>query len=52
MLKRQNRLPSRAAPLQCMLSAHGHCRLITHLSLAYSENLDSDVVFGVKESLF
>lgn len=51
MLAAQGRHPYRPAHVHFMVAAPGHARLVTHLFLAGSEYLDSDVVFGVKESL-
>jgi hydroxyquinol 1,2-dioxygenase len=51
MLAAQGRHPYRPAHLHFMVTAPGHDKLVTHLFLSGSEYLDSDVVFGVKESL-
>ena len=41
----------RAAHLHFMISAPGHGRLVTQLFVTGDPYLDSDAVFGVKESL-
>jgi hydroxyquinol 1,2-dioxygenase len=41
----------RAAHLHFMISAPGHERLVTQLFVTGDQYLDSDAVFGVKESL-
>jgi len=51
MLKAQARHPYRPAHVHFMISAPGCETLVTHLFLADSEYLDSDVVFGVKDAL-
>jgi hydroxyquinol 1,2-dioxygenase len=51
MLRAQGRHPYRPAHVHFMVRAEGHRPLVTHLFLEGSEYLDSDVVFGVKESL-
>jgi hydroxyquinol 1,2-dioxygenase len=51
MLAAQGRHPYRPAHVHFMITAPGHQKLVTHLFLKGSEYLDSDVVFGVKESL-
>ncbi|MCO6056747.1 intradiol ring-cleavage dioxygenase [Pseudomonas sp. MOB-449] len=51
MLEAQGRHPYRPAHVHFMISAPGHETLVTHLFLADSDYLDSDVVFGVKDSL-
>jgi hydroxyquinol 1,2-dioxygenase len=51
MLEAQGRLPWRPAHVHFMIGAPGYEQLVTHLFVAGDEYLDSDVVFGVKESL-
>ena len=51
LLRALGRHPYRPAHLHFMISADGFRTLITHLFFAGDEYLDSDVVFGVKESL-
>jgi hydroxyquinol 1,2-dioxygenase len=51
MLQAQGRHPFRPAHVHFMIAASGHETLVTHLFLAESDYLDSDVVFGVKDSL-
>ncbi len=51
LLKATNRHPWRPAHLHFMISAAGHEQLVTHLFVAGGDYLDSDAVFGVKESL-
>ena len=51
MLSAQGRHPYRPAHVHFMVNAPGHRKLVTHLFLRGSEYLDSDVVFGVKDSL-
>jgi hydroxyquinol 1,2-dioxygenase len=51
MLGRMGRHPYRPAHMHMMLDAPGHERLITHLFVADSPYLDSDAVFGVRNSL-
>lgn len=51
MLRAQGRHPYRPAHVHFMVRAPGFRRLVTHLFLQGSDYLDSDVVFGVKESL-
>jgi len=51
MLKAQGRVPWRPAHVHFMIGAPGYEQLVTHLFVAGDEYLDSDVVFGVKESL-
>jgi hydroxyquinol 1,2-dioxygenase len=51
MLRRMGRHPNRPAHMHMLLDAPGHERLVTHLFVADSPYLDSDVVFGVRESL-
>ncbi len=51
MLNRMGRHPMRPGHIHMMVSAPGHHGITTHLFAAGSEYLDSDAVFGVKESL-
>jgi hydroxyquinol 1,2-dioxygenase len=51
MLQAQGRHPYRPEHIHFLITAGGHRKLVTHLFAAGDEYLDSDVVFGVKESL-
>jgi hydroxyquinol 1,2-dioxygenase len=51
MLEAQGRHPFRPAHVHFLISAPGCETLVTHLSLADDKCLNSDVVFGVKDSL-
>ena len=51
MLRRMGRHPNRPGHMHMMLNAPGHERLITHIFVADSPYLDSDAVFGVRNSL-
>ncbi len=51
MLEAQGRHPWRPAHLHFMISAPGVEQLVTHVFVAGDTYLDSDVVFGVKDSL-
>jgi hydroxyquinol 1,2-dioxygenase len=51
MLAAQGRHPWRPAHVHFMIDAPGHEKLVTHVFVAGDEYLDSDVVFGVKDSL-
>jgi len=51
MLKAQGRHPWRPAHVHFMIDAPGCEQLVTHLFVAGDQYLDSDVVFGVKDSL-
>lgn len=51
MLKAQGRHPWRPAHVHFMISAPGYEQLVTHVFVAGDQYLDSDVVFGVKDSL-
>jgi hydroxyquinol 1,2-dioxygenase len=51
MLAAQQRHPFRPAHVHFIISAPGMQTLVTHLFLHDSDYLESDVVFGVKESL-
>ncbi len=51
VLNRMGRHPMRPAHLHFMVSAPGYETLVTHLFVKGDPYLDSDVVFGVKDSL-
>jgi hydroxyquinol 1,2-dioxygenase len=51
MLRKMGRHPYRPGHLHLMVSAPGHQPVTTHLFVADSQYLDSDAVFGMKESL-
>lgn len=51
MLKAQGRHANRPAHVHFMIGAPGYQTLVTHLFIADSPYIDSDVVFGVKDSL-
>jgi hydroxyquinol 1,2-dioxygenase len=51
MLRAQGRHPYRPAHVHFMIEAPGYERLVTHVFAAGDTYLDSDVVFGVKNSL-
>ena len=51
MLRNMGRHPNRPGHMHTMLTAEGHEKLITHLFVADSPYLDSDAVFGVRNSL-
>jgi hydroxyquinol 1,2-dioxygenase len=51
MLKAQGRHPWRPAHVHFMIEAPGHRKLVTHVFVAGDQYLDSDAVFGVKDSL-
>ena len=51
MLLKMGRHPYRPGHMHTMLRAEGYAPLITHLFVSDSEYLDSDAVFGVRESL-
>jgi hydroxyquinol 1,2-dioxygenase len=51
MLHRMGRHPNRPGHMHMMLDAPGHERLITHIFVSDSPYLDSDAVFGVRDSL-
>jgi hydroxyquinol 1,2-dioxygenase len=51
MLRRMGRHPNRPGHMHTMLTAAGHEKLITHLFVSDSPFLDSDAVFGVRNSL-
>ena len=51
MLEAQGRHPWRPAHVHFMISAARHEKLVTHIFASGDQYLDSDVVFGVKDSL-
>ena len=51
MLEAQGRHPWRPAHVHFMIEAPGHEKLVTHVFVAGDTYLDSDSVFGVKDSL-
>jgi hydroxyquinol 1,2-dioxygenase len=51
MLKATKRHPYRPAHVHFMISAPGYEKLVTHIFVAGDRYLDSDAVFGVKQSL-
>ena len=51
MLRRMGRHPNRPGHMHMMLNAPGHERLTTHIFVKDSPYLDSDAVFGVRNSL-
>ena len=51
MLRRMGRHPNRPGHLHMMVRKEGHVPLTTHLFVANSPFLDSDAVFGVRDSL-
>ena len=51
MLRKMGRHPYRPGHIHMIVSAPGHMPVTTHLFVAGSEYLDSDAVFGMKESL-
>jgi hydroxyquinol 1,2-dioxygenase len=51
MLKAQGRHPYRPAHVHFMISAPGCQKLVTHVFADGDAYLDSDVVFGVKDSI-
>ncbi len=51
MLRQTGRHPNRPAHIHFWVQAEGYRQLITHLFVNDDQYLDSDVVFGVKESL-
>jgi hydroxyquinol 1,2-dioxygenase len=51
MLGKMGRHPFRPGHIHMIVSAEGHEPVTTHLFVADSEYLDSDAVFGMKESL-
>jgi len=51
MLRKMGRHPYRPGHIHMIVSAPGHAPVTTHLFVADSAYLDSDAVFGMKESL-
>ena len=51
MLEAQGRHPWRPAHVHFMIAAAGHRKLVTHVFVAGDPYLESDAVFGVKETL-
>jgi len=51
MLRKMGRHPNRPGHIHMIVSAPGHEPITTHLFVADSPYLDSDAVFGMKESL-
>lgn len=51
LLTATGRHPMRPAHIHFMISAPGYRRLVTHIFVAGDEYLESDAVFGVKDSL-
>jgi hydroxyquinol 1,2-dioxygenase len=51
MLRKMGRHPYRPGHIHMIVSAPGHLPVTTHLFVAGSKYLDSDAVFGMKESL-
>jgi hydroxyquinol 1,2-dioxygenase len=51
MLRKMGRHPYRPGHIHMIVSAAGHAPVTTHLFVADSQYLDSDAVFGMKESL-
>jgi len=51
MLRRMGRHPNRPGHMHMMLNAPGHERLITHIFVSDSPYIESDAVFGVRDSL-
>jgi hydroxyquinol 1,2-dioxygenase len=51
MLREMGRHPYRPGHIHMIVSAPGHLPVTTHLFVAGSDYLDSDAVFGMKESL-
>ncbi len=51
MLRKMGRHPFRPGHIHMIVSASGHFPVTTHLFVAGSQYLDSDAVFGMKESL-
>ncbi len=50
-IRDRGRHPCRPAHVHCMISAETCEKLVTHVFIAGDKYIDSDVVFGVKESL-
>ena len=51
LLRQTGRHPWRAAHIHAIVTADGHRRVVTHVFDSSSRYLDSDTVFGVKQSL-
>ena len=51
MLRKMGRHPNRPGHIHMIVSAEGHHPVTTHLFVAGSQFLDTDAVFGMKESL-
>jgi len=51
MLRKMGRHPYRPGHIHMIICAAGHSPVTTHLFVADSQYLDSDAVFGMKESL-
>ena len=51
MLRKMGRHPFRPGHIHMIVSAPGHASVTTHIFVADSDYLDSDAVFGMKESL-
>jgi hydroxyquinol 1,2-dioxygenase len=51
MLRKMGRHPNRPGHIHMIVSAPAHLPVTTHIFVAGSEYLDSDAVFGMKESL-
>jgi len=51
MLRKMGRHPNRPGHMHMIVSAAGHLPVTTHLFVADSDYLDTDAVFGMKESL-
>lgn len=51
MIERMGRDPNRPGHIHMMVSADGHVPVTTHLFVADSPYIDTDVVFGVRDSL-
>lgn len=51
MIERMGRDPNRPGHIHMMVSAEGHVPVTTHLFVADSPYIDTDVVFGVRDSL-
>jgi hydroxyquinol 1,2-dioxygenase len=51
MVRRMGQHPNRPGHIHMMVSADKHVGVTTHLFVANSSYLDSDVVFGVRDSL-
>ena len=51
MLRKMGRHPFRPGHIHMIVSASGYLPVTTHLFVAGSQYLDSDAVFGMKESL-